>query len=73
MLKGNSGDLEIVGADILPFPFERAPDLSALCCAGIIEWERRKRRNKHVEFCVFARRIGIRLGAMAQPVDHNRT
>jgi hypothetical protein len=73
VVKGNRGDLEIVGSDHLSIPFERASDLGTLPCAGIVEREGRKRRKKDVELSVLARRIGTRFGAMAQFIDHNRT
>ena len=73
VLKGNSSDLEIVWTDPLALSFKRASDLGAFRGAGIIEREGGKRRQKHVELCVFAWRIGARFGAMTQFVDHNRT
>ena len=73
VLKGNGGDLKLVRSDRLTLPFKRTADFSALRCARVIERERRERRKKHVQFCMFTTWIGARFGAMPQFVHDNGT
>ena len=64
---------KIVGADLLTFVRARVRISAHFVAQASSNGSDENGATKHVEFCVFARRIGARFGAMAQLVDHNRT
>jgi len=72
VLKCDRGDLEVMRANPLTGPFKRPPDLSALPCAPVVEWQRRERSKKHVELRMSFRGIRAKFCAMAQFVHHDR-